>query len=81
MYEEEASKTVKKHSLPARESQTKKKRTSEDSSERNYILIILIMIMTYILCIVIFINQEEVLKRIHKIYVDINGKTKRKEIH
>ena len=58
MYEEEASKTVKKHSLPARESQNKKKRTSKDSFEHNYILIILIMIMTYILCIVIlFINE------------------------
>ena len=36
------SKTVRKHSLPAREGQTKKKKT-EDSSERNYILIILII--------------------------------------
>ena len=54
MHEEEASKTVKKHSLSIRESQNKKKRTFENSSKRNYILIILIMIMTYILCIVIY---------------------------
>ena len=64
MYEEEASKTVKKHSLPARESQNKKKRISENSSERNYILIILIMIMTYILCIVIYCVTEEVFPHI-----------------
>ena len=54
MHKEEASKTVKKHFLPTRESQNKKKRISEDSSEHNYILIILIMIMTYILYIIIY---------------------------
>ena len=54
MHKEEASKTVKKHSLFTKESQNKKKRISEDSFKCNYILIILIMIMTYILCIIIY---------------------------